>query len=359
MSYRWQAGENFEKIEIDGADFQVSQHLYHALLAVQKACSKPKFQLWVDSICINQNDAVERANQVKIMDLIYKQAGAVITYIGELGVSPIEDAFAKLHLYALVDSVSDHLERSYAGHGGSTVTRAERTPVIATRPEDSSVIPSTMAEKDRLANSPGWKWIQRLFASSYFRRIWCFQEYVLSNMSYIIYGPFKFNGEALGHFMQHLIGATTRAGHLAQPKTKDGMCTPQLLPTSSGGYACFSHMHRMREGLRGKHGEPQTAPLPRLIDLLGMTHVFESTIGADRLYALLGLASDKGQYVDMVDYSRDTAATLIAFRKCFVANGHGIEMLCQKRSTATTLNIPSWIPVRTRICMHFASNGLS
>ncbi|OCK78086.1 HET-domain-containing protein [Lepidopterella palustris CBS 459.81] len=39
--------------------------------------------LWIDALCINQNDIAERAVQVKLMDRIYSRASRVLIYLGE------------------------------------------------------------------------------------------------------------------------------------------------------------------------------------------------------------------------------------------------------------------------------------
>ncbi|KAK4890711.1 hypothetical protein LTR27_010638 [Elasticomyces elasticus] len=40
--------------------------------------------LWIDAVCINQESLEERAQQVRMMDTIYKNAGLVIAWLGEL-----------------------------------------------------------------------------------------------------------------------------------------------------------------------------------------------------------------------------------------------------------------------------------
>ncbi|KAI8931887.1 hypothetical protein NX059_010791 [Plenodomus lindquistii] len=46
-----------------------------------KECIRPK--LWVDAVCINQNDPEEKALQIAIMHKIYQQAQRVIVWLGE------------------------------------------------------------------------------------------------------------------------------------------------------------------------------------------------------------------------------------------------------------------------------------
>jgi Heterokaryon incompatibility protein (HET) len=40
--------------------------------------------LWCDAVCINQNDLVERARQVSLMQRIYSEAKAVTVWLGKV-----------------------------------------------------------------------------------------------------------------------------------------------------------------------------------------------------------------------------------------------------------------------------------
>jgi hypothetical protein len=39
--------------------------------------------LWVDALCINQSDPLEKAKQIPLMSRIYEQANSVIIWLGE------------------------------------------------------------------------------------------------------------------------------------------------------------------------------------------------------------------------------------------------------------------------------------
>lgn len=51
--------------------------------------------LWIDSICINQEDVVERSQQVQIMNRVYRNANIVHAWLGEA------DRFSKAAIYSL------------------------------------------------------------------------------------------------------------------------------------------------------------------------------------------------------------------------------------------------------------------
>ena len=66
----------------------------------------------------------------------------------------------------------------------------------------------------------------------------------------------------------------------------------------------------------------------------------------DKLYALLGLASDAKLYSAHLDYSEPWEAVYRKFGSLFVEQSHGIELLYQACATSNWNRLPSWIPIR-------------
>ena len=69
-----------ETISINGRDFTVGENLYDALILRRRKITCP---LWIDAICINQSDPVEKSHQVLAMDKIYFSAQRVIVWLGK------------------------------------------------------------------------------------------------------------------------------------------------------------------------------------------------------------------------------------------------------------------------------------
>lgn len=77
VSYCWGNAAESVKIPCDGMMISVTTSLHEALLAITKF--SPDQALWIDQICINQGDVVEKSDQVSKMNLIYDSE-----YRGEL-----------------------------------------------------------------------------------------------------------------------------------------------------------------------------------------------------------------------------------------------------------------------------------
>jgi hypothetical protein len=87
LSYVWGDSADPHQIRVKNAEdehyrtFSVTKNLFAALLRLRDA-DLPR-TLWVDAICINQNNLAERASQVQIMARIYAYAVSVTVWLGE------------------------------------------------------------------------------------------------------------------------------------------------------------------------------------------------------------------------------------------------------------------------------------
>jgi hypothetical protein len=82
LSYTWGDDMPKENIFICGSAFRVGSNLYSALKYLQQRPADLLFPIWVDAICINQKDMLERNQQVRIMPHIYTRAMSVLVWLG-------------------------------------------------------------------------------------------------------------------------------------------------------------------------------------------------------------------------------------------------------------------------------------
>lgn len=82
ISYTWVGDEMFHSININGEyhDFPVRANLFDLLLHLRY--TKATRIVWIDAICINQDDLIERNRQVGIMRKIYGMAQLVVVWLG-------------------------------------------------------------------------------------------------------------------------------------------------------------------------------------------------------------------------------------------------------------------------------------
>ncbi|KAF2970139.1 hypothetical protein GQX73_g3440 [Xylaria multiplex] len=85
LSYVWGESEGVEKksIILNGEPFLVLPNLYDALLQLRRTRRVQQgFKLWIDAICINQEDLAERGMQVGRMADIFASAWHVVIWLG-------------------------------------------------------------------------------------------------------------------------------------------------------------------------------------------------------------------------------------------------------------------------------------
>lgn len=82
LSYTWGSPKDPRfHILIDRRSFEVRENLLHALKALRHP--REKVVLWIDAICINQNEVLEKNHQVGMMAKIYRSASHTKIWLGK------------------------------------------------------------------------------------------------------------------------------------------------------------------------------------------------------------------------------------------------------------------------------------
>ena len=81
LSYMWGTQERDKVISINQKPFHVRPNLWSCLKRMQG--SQSSTEIWIDAICVNQDDVEERNQQVLLMCKIYRLADGVIAWLGD------------------------------------------------------------------------------------------------------------------------------------------------------------------------------------------------------------------------------------------------------------------------------------
>ena len=160
LSYVWGAlaPHKDRAIEINGSSFMVRSNLHDFLtMAARKQYMCEDTYLWIDQICINQGDDVEKSYQVKYMAETYKAAEEVVVWLGR----PRSESSKEI--------VSTLLE--LCSHDGDT-----------------------MSKTDRRRFNRAWNHLGQL---PYWRRLWVYQEFLLCENLVVYYGDRKITWTSL------------------------------------------------------------------------------------------------------------------------------------------------------------------
>lgn len=81
LSYVWGNPDETLPVHIDGHRFNVTTNLHAALSRLRHRTFARL--LWIDAICINQENQTEKGQQIQYMTTIYSHANCVIVWLGE------------------------------------------------------------------------------------------------------------------------------------------------------------------------------------------------------------------------------------------------------------------------------------
>ncbi|KIW23422.1 uncharacterized protein PV07_11620 [Cladophialophora immunda] len=129
--------------------------------------------LWIDVICIDQDDAVEKAREVNLMYKVYENAKRTVIWLG-----PTDDAATFAIQYARTLNASTYLDEytptvMYAGHETQYLqNKSHILDVLDTHPQKESLINSCA----------------KLLLRPWFTRVWTQQEGALSSNPVVVCG---------------------------------------------------------------------------------------------------------------------------------------------------------------------------
>lgn len=81
LSYTWGSHDDDQSIYIDGWELKITRNLYNALKRLRQRFTK--ICIWVDAVCIDQDNEREKRSQIMLMGEVYSRARSVLVWLGE------------------------------------------------------------------------------------------------------------------------------------------------------------------------------------------------------------------------------------------------------------------------------------
>lgn len=321
----------------DGSIIKVTENLVQALKRLAKfgyssSLDNPiPHYLWIDAICINQEDNVEKSSQVAMMDVIYSRAETVVVWLGE------ED----FHTAGALKTMKALAEVNF--------NTFEETPYFDDY--DAFTAYDTMIEAGKILQLPNieageWRDYAAFLQRKWFERIWVVQEKVFAKNTEVFVGPHKLSWdyiiEAASILKQSGLANPLQALYLFAVDGYDyyrNGTVSRLFEDRLNNYQIFSDISKIA-----------TAPT-NLETLLYHSKRLNATQPLDHVYAILGVWNSirdelLGTEYIRVDYTASvadvyTGATLMAIRE---SGNLGILSLTESRPSMTAPGLPSWVP---------------
>ncbi|KAG9197097.1 hypothetical protein G6514_002276 [Epicoccum nigrum] len=351
LSYVWGSIEDPACITIDQTKFWITRNLFNALKALRRP--DKAISLWIDAICINQNDLQEKKVQIGLMRRIYRQAQKVTAYVPQtsedaenlgLLMQEILRIDAKCTKVIEAGVIPEQVVSQDDEDNIEADPDSERPAVrFVTRPVP--LVPTGTCLEDHGLPSEDdaiWGAWRRFFASPYFRRIWILQEYALGfDLHFCLSERYQFKGDIMLVVMNAVESKSRLLNAHYLGRGENGQLTRGALLGWRGLYQMMQERVFTQRDIYGSKQLPNC-----LIDKLDKALSFDSTDPRDKIYALLGLVSDADQFMDLVSYQPEDTYSLMyqRFAKKLIEKGHLTEILRLSCTMPNSAQIPSWVP---------------
>ncbi|KAF4456649.1 HET-domain-containing [Fusarium albosuccineum] len=275
VSYTWGDSRIEASLRINGRPFLIRQaawDLLKDLPSLDMDCHPRPEYVWIDSICINQSDLIERNHQVRLMRKIYSSAKVVLVWLG--GSTSTSD-LAMSSLAALT-----HQRLGKPHKKSSTVPPSSRV-LYGQMPGRAGYSYQGDPEVLRLAlDARIGDAILSLFSRVYWRRVWIIQEVLLAKDIRIVCGSKCINWNKLNSFFGGLEFSMFQSG--SQFHGSSRISSIMKAP----GYILVKEKAFL-----------ETNPLLKeqgasISDLLLSFGDFECRDKHDKVYGMLGISSD-------------------------------------------------------------------
>jgi hypothetical protein len=357
LSYVWGTDQRTQELMTPDGVLRITFSLNKALRGLRH--KNKAIMLWVDAICINQKDNKEKAQQIRLLPKIFQTAASTYAFLegGKGSDAAIEmlmqvrakagcDEKSKLETYT-TDGTESELgndSECETDSGESTEaddgTSSKDGPDAEDWPEDLPRVPASW--NDRCIphlDDAIWTSVGAVFALSWFRRIWIIQEIVAAPNVKIVCGKWIIDWNDL-HLAMEIVDRQVQLSDNDFSHLKSS-------------WEPFLSLAAQREWEVRHHRWT-------LIMLLENFRYAESTLSRDRLFALLGLASDGNEAAFEPDYDSPLEGVVLKFARVFVRQGRGMQLLYRAGLSHQSHRFPSWIPdwtVRRPSSLHDSSEG--
>ncbi|KAF8854517.1 HET-domain-containing protein [Acephala macrosclerotiorum] len=299
LSYAWGDPTSTVQIYLDGRPHQATTNLESALRHLRLATASRV--LWIDALCINQGDTLERNSQVMHMNGVYQKASEVVVWLGEEAENSnlVFDAF---EILPKIESI--HWD-----------------PVANPTFEKVLCDPKFALALGRIAQRSWW------------HRVWTVQESILGQKVEFVCGTRQISADTLfavrrsysKHTMSCCYDLVERFNHIRM--IQDPMSMLEMLDIARSYQTTF-----------------------KIDDLLAYYRSRRCTDPRDKIYGLLGIIQSEEVNLIVPDYSSPVPIVYEQVALKLIEHSRSLNIFSQicsrsmKTNGVTNAGLPSWVP---------------
>ncbi|KAI0441624.1 HET-domain-containing protein [Xylaria telfairii] len=307
LSYVWGAIDGNKTIIVEGTKAELTDNLFDALTCIRHE-TKPCY-LWVDALCINQQDGEEKTAQVNMMHRIYANCVQCNMWMGKID-------------HAVIGTTEAGALQAAKGALGAI-------QVLAGKGSDSH-LPPHLANRDQKIMAG--KALKELMHVAWWSRIWTVQEATSPRDSTVLWGPLSISWNFMRQAAERMISGNFPAN--------ERLAISDLF--EAGNYSWF------------------TAPILGLIwasrwivqphpplEMLWRFRYRDSTDPRDKVYVILNLVAEGTYPLPSVPSSDYTINTAVLYRKVMLdllRDEWGLRPLIGLRGERKSVpGLPTWV----------------
>jgi hypothetical protein len=283
LSYCWGHNSRTVHVLLGNALVEISETIECALRElISRGCQT----LWVDRLCICQTDLAEKESQILKMWMIFRNASNVVVWLGNAsdGSDKVMDLMAQA-----TRRLPGSFNENYLVDGGATTDE-----------------------------------IQHFFARQYWSRTWIIQECVAAKNIGIYCGKKRVSWTQLQRFVEDWTRCAATAGN---------------------EQASFADLEVVSRLIMARENRLDRQAVT-LLQALQYHRFSVATKAHDKVFALLGLTYDSGQFVTSPHYAWSLRELCLELTRHFIreSGSSPLDIIFAAQRSKSPLDLPSWCP---------------
>ena len=325
LSHVWSDPKHTAWVWVNGGRLKVTINLLIALGKLRALLSPYKNagyvnRIWVDALCINQQDLDERASQVCLMGQVYSNANFTVGWIGA----------STKNTERTLRFIGDLAAMSKEDIDGPTA-KTSRWIAQHTSP---------------VFRDCQWMAVAELFNREWFTRTWIVQEVALSRTLVILCGRFSCKLTDFWHAVNLIMCNTADLAFLPIKQAVNNMSDADINLARQRSHI-LAHSIELQMGLlRACKNHTQRENAPSFYDIMGWFFLYNASDLRDKLYAFRSLCSlDHSEILSLpIDYTTSVAELYTSFFRRHLEVRKSLGFLSDCSSDRTLPALPSWVP---------------
>lgn len=297
LSYVWGPPDASARIIVDGKGLPITPSLAESLRYLRPTTTT--LALWIDQICINQNDDQEKSIQVGFMDKIYRSSKECVVWLGPPadGSDDLMDLLIQIGTFAEEFDILGYFTKFKLPVLRKILAKDDPDDPITTQYHDYTDEVAPLFTYERYASLIAFQ------KRSWFQRVWVLQEFTMPKEVTMMCGAKRLRAEAMIAVLW-MIESTINNKRLSLPPNDDDLRGQVTQLIGQNPFSPFSPSRRRRKAC--EQGRSKGDTLYEILYRAYSGSFLEATQACDKIFALLGVASDRLQLAELglrIDYA--------------------------------------------------------